>query len=251
MDSRIHVFVLQHPQEPDRDLGSARIANLALSNSTLKVGLSWPNLKKALGREDADPARWAVLYLGSGVKGGAKPQTAGQSLRATPCEAAPSGTAPGPAPTRKPGPQGTELTITDKKGTPLPDQKKAIAELEGIVLLDGTWSQAKALWWRNPWLLKLKRIILNPREKSLYKELRWEPRSECLSTIESIAVALTSLGEPTQTGERLRALFAELLDRYRKSGLSRRPSSGQRTGNPRTGGPGAGRPDRRRFRRRK
>ena len=39
--------------------------SLHLKRATLKTGLSWPSLAKALGRE-VDPKRWAVLYLGCG-----------------------------------------------------------------------------------------------------------------------------------------------------------------------------------------
>jgi DTW domain-containing protein YfiP len=186
VEAKHHVLILQHPQEPDKLLGSARLAHLALPNSTLKVGLSWPNLKTALGRNEVQASRWAVLYLGSGVKGSA------------------------PAP-------GT-LTLVDKKGSPLPDQKRVLNELEGIVVLDGTWSQAKALWWRNAWLLKLRRAILTPKSKSLYGPLRKEPRGECLSTIESVAEALSGVGEPEAISEALRGLFGQLLDCYRKRG---------------------------------
>src|SRR5579871_2966126 len=159
-----HVLILQHPQEPDKELGSARIANLALENSTLKVGLSWPNLSKALGRPVVH-ANWGVLYLG------AKSEHAG---RASPTE------------------------------TPL----------EGIVVLDGTWAQAKTMWWRNAWLLKLKRLILNPARPSLYGKTRREPRRECLSTIESIAETLDALGEDPKISESLRNLFSGLLRKY-------------------------------------
>src|SRR5271168_2186565 len=68
LKTKLHVLLLQHPQEPDKELGSARLAHLSLPNSTLEIGLSWANLKSALGRE-AQPSRWAVLYLGSGAKG--------------------------------------------------------------------------------------------------------------------------------------------------------------------------------------
>src|SRR5687768_12755761 len=71
LQTRLHVLILQHPQEPDKDLGTARLTHLSLPNSTLKIGLSWPNLKAALGR-DSQPYRWAVLYLGSGVQGKAE-----------------------------------------------------------------------------------------------------------------------------------------------------------------------------------
>jgi DTW domain-containing protein YfiP len=185
-DTRLHVLMLQHPQEPDKLLGTARLAHLALPNSTLRIGLSWRNLASALGRE-AVPSRWAVLYLGSG----AKDVTAGHPV-----------------------------TFVNKKGEALAqaEAEKIQGELEGFIVLDGTWTQAKALWWRNPWLLKLRRIVLNPAEGSLYRELRREPRSECVSTVESIALALTGLGEPVQSAQKLIAPFESLLSRYRESG---------------------------------
>lgn len=190
LSTRYHVVILQHPQEPDKDLGTARLAHLALPNSTLKIGLSWRNLSALLGRE-TQSSRWAVLYLGSGPKFQASPP-----------------------PKLKPG-----LCFVSKAGAPLSaeESKKVRSELEGIVVLDGTWSQAKALWWRNAWLLKLKRAVLVPSQKSLYGPLRKEPRRECLSTIESIAEALVDLGESPETGQVLRRVFQKLLDRYKES----------------------------------
>ncbi|MBI2711903.1 MAG: DTW domain-containing protein [Bdellovibrio sp.] len=178
LDSKIHILILQHPQEPDHELGSARIAHLALKNSDLRIGLSWRNLADALGRP-ASPANWAVLYLGSGVKSD--------------------------------GPTQPGLIFVSKKGIPVPRPEK----LEGIVILDGTWSQAKALWWRNAWLLKCKRVILNPKTPSLYGPLRREPRKECLSTTESIAEVLSELGEPREIRDSLRKNFALLLEKYK------------------------------------
>jgi len=65
LDSRIALLILQHPQEQDRALGTARLTALHFNNAVVKIGLSWPSLAKALGQPVADPARWAVLYLGS------------------------------------------------------------------------------------------------------------------------------------------------------------------------------------------
>src|SRR5262249_30903931 len=104
------------------------------------------------------------------------------------------------------------LRLLDRKGEPLSLEE---IRLKGIIVLDGSWSQAKALWWRNPWLLKLRRIALNPARPSLYRELRREPRRECLSTIEAIAETLDALGESPQVGQKLRGYFSELLTRYR------------------------------------
>src|SRR5258708_7631737 len=65
IDNRIALLILQHPQEQDRALGTARLTALHFEDAVVKVGLSWPSLAKALGRPVADPSRWAVLYLGS------------------------------------------------------------------------------------------------------------------------------------------------------------------------------------------
>src|ERR1700740_2968702 len=65
IESRIALLIIQHPQEQDRALGTARLTALHFTNAVVKIGLSWPSLAKALGRPVADPSRWAVLYLGS------------------------------------------------------------------------------------------------------------------------------------------------------------------------------------------
>src|SRR4029078_449491 len=62
--SKVSLLILQHPQEQDRTLGTARLPALHFEDAVLKIGLSWPSLSKALGRPVADPSRWAVLYLG-------------------------------------------------------------------------------------------------------------------------------------------------------------------------------------------
>ncbi len=184
LETKHHVFILQHPQEPDKDIGTAQIAHLSLKNSSLLVALSKPNLKKALGREDIIPSRWGVLYLGSGIKSGAR---------------------------------GPGLYAVTKAGAALPayENERVLHDLDGVIFLDGTWSQAKALWWRNAWLLKCRRLVLQPKSKSLYGNLRKEPRAECLSTIETISETLSYLGEESKVTDQLRDTFGELLKRYR------------------------------------
>ena len=95
------VLILQHPQEQDAILGSAQIVAACLPKAKLVVGLSWPNLARALG-EEVDLRRWAVLF--------------------------PDKEAAGPG-------------VTTRRGASVDP-----AELEGIVVLDGTWSKAKTLW---------------------------------------------------------------------------------------------------------
>lgn len=188
LPTRHHVLFLQHPQEPDKDLGTARLANLCLPNSTLKVGLSWPNLKSALGREVV-ASQWMVLYLGSASMPADRP-----------------------------------LGLVDKKGALIDEQRRLLSEVEGVVVLDGTWSQAKTLWWRNAWLLKLRRGVLGPGAPSMYGKMRKEPRRECLSTLESAGRTLTGLGEDPSVEAGLREAFGGLLTQYKDRRSSRRPA---------------------------
>lgn len=183
-NNQVHVLVLQHPQEPDKELGTARLANLVLKQSTLKTGFSVPNLKAVLGF-DANPAEWIVLFLGSKYK-----------FR----QAIASGSS-------------SEILFFNRKGEEI---QVAREKIKGIVAIDGTWAQAKALWWRNPWLLKLTRAVINPRQKSFYGRLRREPRQECLSTIESIAYTLEILGEDTAVSEGLLNAFQALIGKYQE-----------------------------------
>ena len=63
-----------------------------------------------------------------------------------------------------------------------------------LVVLDGTWWQAKKLFQQNPELAQLPRYSLSPSSPSRYR-IRKEPALHCISTIEAIGEAL-SLLEP-------------------------------------------------------
>ncbi|HZS85300.1 MAG TPA: tRNA-uridine aminocarboxypropyltransferase [Stellaceae bacterium] len=195
VETRHFTLILQHPQERDEPLGTAWLAHLQLRPSRLVAGLSWPSLTAALGRP-ASASRWGVFYLGA---------------------AAPEGPARAP------------LTALGRRGAPLADQAAALAALDGIILLDGSWSEAKALWWRNPWLLKARRLVLAPPAPSLYGKLRREPRRDSLATIEAAAFALAALEGDPGLPARILAPFALLLDRYRAT-QPRRPAPGASPG---------------------
>ena len=188
IENRIAVLVLQHPQEQDKSLGTAGLLVASLGSARLRVGLSWPNLAAALGRA-ADPHRWAVLYLGS----------------ARPAELVP----------------GATVVALDRHGAAVPDQAAALARIEGIVLLDGSWSQAKALWWRNPWLLKLRRFALAPPAPSRYGAIRKEPRGEGLSTLEAAALLLTHLESKPEIATRLEAALESVVARFKPKATRR------------------------------
>jgi DTW domain-containing protein len=176
IDNRLFVLVLQHPQEKREVLATAAATCAALRRAALVVGLSWPNLERALGRA-ADARQWAALYLGS-----ARPASFGLER---------------------------EIILLDRTGVPTADQDEMLCGLEGVVLLDGSWSEAKTLWWRNPWLLRLRRLVLNPRHRSRFGRVRREPRREALSTLEAAALLLKHL----DGGPEIEAVLLDRLDR--------------------------------------
>lgn len=107
-----------------------------------------------------------------------------------------------------------ENAVATRGGNPIEP-----SSLEGIVVLDGTWSKAKTLWWRNPWLNKLNRLNLKPAQPSIYGRLRLEPRREFVSTLEAVARALTLCGEPREVEDNLTRTFRTLVQRVRDANL--------------------------------
>ena len=185
IENKVALLILQHPQEQDRALGTARLTALHFANAVLKIGLSWPSLSKALGRPVHDPSRWAVLYLGSAKV--AELDT------------------------------DRDIVAINRKGEIEDNQRAILKDIEGIVLLDGTWSQAKALWWRNAWMLKCQRVILGPAHPSRYGKLRREPRRDGLSTIEAAAMLLASLEKRPDIAATLHDSFERMLAKYREA----------------------------------
>jgi DTW domain-containing protein len=183
IDNRVFVLILQHPQERREALSTARLICETLTRAKLTIGLSWPGLARALG-EPTEPRRWGALHLG-------------------PARAIP------PAERR-------EFSLLDRHGEAIADPRAILAGLHGIVLLDGTWSQAKTLWWRNPWLLKLHRIVLDPPRPARLGQLRREPRREALSTIEATALALRHLEAGPEAADELTGALDRMIETARR-----------------------------------
>ncbi len=183
VENRVAVLILQHPQEQDHVLGTAGLLVQTLAHAKLAVGLSWRNLGHALG-EPAEARDWGVLYLGSAYAAGRGP-----------------------------------LIAVDRKGEALPDQETALAGLKGLIVLDGNWAQAKALWWRNAWLTKLRRFVIVPDGPSLYGSLRKEARPDAVSTLEAVALALSAVEDDPDVREKILVPFRDLISRARAAGL--------------------------------
>ena len=171
--NKTRLIILQHPQEKKEALATVPLLLESLQNIELRIGLSWPNLKKILG-EEVDYSKWAVIYLGT------------QS-------------------------ESDELLKSDKEVI-LSGKEKNPKKIEGIVLLDGSWREVKTLWWRNAWLLKLNRIVLNPKKASAYNSLRREPRKQSLSTIEAASLVLSEIEGNAELKSLLDSKLADLVE---------------------------------------
>ena len=173
----IRFLVLQHPQEARNPLSTVPLLPPLLPEVTVRVGLSWRSLSAALG-EKAEPREWGVLYLGSLKEHTKLPEV--------------------------------PLQIVPKKGAPPP-----LESLKGIVVIDGNWKQAKSMWWRNSWFLKLHRLVLRPEAPSEYAPLRKQPRRDCLSTLESVAACLEVLTPGAPEIATLREAFRRHVEQPR------------------------------------
>lgn len=188
IDNRVFVLILQHPHEQREALSTAPLITATLRQAKLVIGLSWPSLARALGGP-IELGRWAVLHLGA-----ARPATE----------------------------QRRELSVLGRNDEPLDDPGNVLRGLRGIVILDGTWSQAKTLWWRNPWLLKLHRIVLDPPRPARLGRLRREPRREALSTVEAAALALRHLEAGPEAAVALTEALSGMMQSVRRPALRRR-----------------------------
>ncbi len=191
LEPNTRVVILQHPQEQDMLLGTAKLLEASLKNCVIRVGLSWASLPQAIADENLapDPSRWAVMYRGSLAR----------KLRTAELQ--------------------EPFLLLDKKALPLSPERTAV---EGIIVLDGTWSQAKALWWRNAWMLKLMRVILHPTNPSAYGKIRKQPSNQHVSTLEAVALALDGLGEKPEISEQLQKLFRTMCQRARDANITNR-----------------------------
>lgn len=85
-----------------------------------------------------------------------------------------------------------------------------------LIVLDGTWAKAHRMYHENPWLQLVPHVKVEPDSVSLYGEVRHEPKAGCLSTIESIVVAMKKLGEDETELDRVLAVFESMIADQRR-----------------------------------
>ena len=129
-----------------------------------------------------------------------------------------------------PGPHAMDLAVTQPPG-PIT-----------LIVVDGTWWQAKKLLRRNPALAALPQLRLTPAAPSRYR-IRREPRDECVATIEALAMALGALeGDPARFATLLRP-FEAMVDKQLQLASTVRDARQRRSAIARNAG-GDGRPRR-------
>ena len=184
VDNKVTVLILQHPQEQDHVLGTAGCC-----------AARWPMpSSRSACRGAISAMRWASRW---------RRGTGACSISA-----------------RRMPPGRGRWSRVDRKGETAGQPGCAWrCRPQGLVVLDGNWAQAKALWWRNAWLTKLRRFVVVPDGPSLYGSLRKEARPDAVSTLEAVALALSALEEDPNVREKLLAPFRELIAKARAAGV--------------------------------
>jgi DTW domain-containing protein YfiP len=107
-----------------------------------------------------------------------------------------------------------------------------------LVVVDGTWWQARKLVRANPVLARLPRYAFRPEQPSDYR-IRKEPQAEYVSTIEALAHLLGVLEGDAERFAAMLAPFRAMVDTQlafaaRGNGRHRRPRKPRRVPDPRT-----------------
>ncbi|KAG2787789.1 hypothetical protein Pcac1_g3298 [Phytophthora cactorum] len=107
------------------------------------------------------------------------------------------------------------VLFPDEHAQPLSDGVETEAKRVLLIVIDGTWKEAKKIAHRNKkhwqkaakdWETRGARLqyvcLDNELKRSIYGDLRREPMEGCVSTLEAVASALVSL-EPNETGRQV------------------------------------------------
>lgn len=100
------------------------------------------------------------------------------------------------------------------------------SDLTGIsrfVLIDGTWHEARKIYQRSPYLMKVRRIGLTPTGMSRYN-LRKNQKEACLCTAECVIEILRGIGDDAMA-DRLEEGFLAFIS---QSGAKKVPSGVRR-----------------------
>lgn len=83
-----------------------------------------------------------------------------------------------------------------------------------LVILDGTWFQAKKIYDAQPWLHALPHVSLTMNAPSRYGSVRREPKAQYVATLEAIVQALQILEPQTRGLDGLLHSFSAMVERH-------------------------------------
>jgi DTW domain-containing protein len=128
-------------------------------------------------------------------------------------------------------PEKTGILYPSSDAVPLPAGSSESAP-EHLIVIDGTWHQAKTLYRDMAWLRKYPHYVLSPDAPSRYR-IRREPELSYISTLEALLLAISQL-EPELGGvEQLLLAFDAMIDHqidYEKNSTSHRGRHPRRGG---------------------
>lgn len=166
------IVLLQHPKERKNSIGTARFTHLTLTDSRLIAGAEFETDPEVTAIL-ADPANYpTVLFPGDTSVNLAESREA--FLSGIPA-----------------GPSGNPRRLV-------------------VFVIDGTWSQARAMIRKSARLAALPRVSFTLDRLSQYK-VRKQPSEYCLSTVEAVA-RLVKLLDPAAPAETLIETFARMVD---------------------------------------
>jgi len=89
---------------------------------------------------------------------------------------------------------------------------QAPPDLETLVIIDGTWREARKMIYLSPSLLEFPHYAFVPERPSNYR-IRKEPKDEFISTIEATVTALRAIDRDPSRYQELLDLFDRMVDR--------------------------------------
>ncbi len=186
LPTRTRVVILQHPREARVPIGTARMAHLMLPHSRLVHPRTW----HSGGHREGQPEGRGVFFGERPWETDGRAEPAGGSVAEPPDSVA----------LLFPGP-GAEDPARLPPGA-----------VKTLVVIDGTWAQARKVLKQNPGLLRLRRVGITPTRPGNYR-IRREPAAECLATIEALAQALGVLEGAPERFAGMLAAFTFMVDR--------------------------------------
>lgn len=184
------ILILQHPNERrKKNFSTVPLLKLVLRHVTVQNGY-------AFGAEDLPP------FVQTALTQGRKP------LLLYPSETAISLEDYAPPPTSTTGHDSSlEVSATDTAGPVV------------LILLDGTWTEAKRMARESPALVQACQAVQlpnrsSPQQTSIYDAVRKEPAAHCRSTLEALSLALLCLEGASAVQPHLHNILQSHVDRH-------------------------------------